>query len=82
MHATTGHNWPARGARWRPGALGAWIAGVLKDLRAQQQLAADRRLIQEMPDRLLKDMGIDRARTGVPADPAAARLLRHFAGWR
>jgi uncharacterized protein YjiS (DUF1127 family) len=79
MVATTDHGRPACGASRRPmAALRVWLA----DVRARRQRAADRRLLRELPDHLLRDMGLSRAQVGLPADPTAPRVLRHFAEWR
>lgn len=79
MVATADHSRPARGASRRPlAALLAWLA----DVRAQRRRAADRRLLRELPDHLLRDIGLSRAQVGSPADPTAPRILRHFSGWR
>jgi uncharacterized protein YjiS (DUF1127 family) len=79
MVTTTEHGRPACGGSRRPlAALRAWLA----DVRSQRQRAADRRLLRELPDHLLRDMGLSRAQVGLPADPTTPRVLRDFAAWR
>ena len=81
MVATTEHDTPVHGvSRRRRGALRTWIAGFLTQLRAGRQRALDRRLIEELPEYLLRDMGISRAQVGMPAE--AADILRAVEGWR
>lgn len=81
MVATTDHDAPAGGAgHGGRGALRAWLAGFLAGMRAERQRAVNRRLMQELPDHLLKDMGIGRTEIGTPA--AAADMLRNAGGWR
>ncbi|HEX2257757.1 MAG TPA: DUF1127 domain-containing protein [Afifellaceae bacterium] len=81
MVSMTEHDGPARGAsRRRHGTFRARIAAFFDGVRAERQRAVDRRLMEELPDYLLDDMGISRGQFGVPR--AAADILRDAGAWR
>jgi uncharacterized protein YjiS (DUF1127 family) len=51
-------------------------------LGAERRRAANRRVLREYPDHLLKDMGIARSEFGPPERSEIPDILRNPGGWR
>jgi uncharacterized protein YjiS (DUF1127 family) len=83
MVATTGNDRPARGAA-ESLLYGArrLLQALFGLLFAERQRAANRRILQELPDHLLKDMGISRTELGTPARVELPSILRDAGAWR
>lgn len=65
--------------RWGPKSL---LSGLADDMRGRGARLVGRRSMRELPDHLLKDMGISRSQVGAAPETEAADILRRAGEWR